>query len=85
MYVYIFVRRTQIPKFKKNFFKKDFRHVSLSFNKRWHLKVCTCYGNDNVSMKPISCRIHGSVLRVYDVCASGCASKSQEYVNHDVN
>jgi hypothetical protein len=83
--MYKFVPRTRIPKFKKKIsLRKILEHVSLSFNKRWHLKVCTCYGNDNVYMKPISCRIHGSVLRVYDVCASGCANKFQEHVNHDV-
>jgi hypothetical protein len=49
------------------------------------MKVCTCYGDDNVRMKPIPCRIHGIELRVYDVCASGCASKFQEYVNHNVD
>ena len=84
--MYIFVPRTRIPKFKKNFFKKDFfqKHVSLSFNKRRHLKVCTCYGNDNVRKKPISYKIHGNVLRMFDVCASRFARKFQEHVNNDV-
>jgi hypothetical protein len=59
-------------------------HVSLSFNKKRHLEVCICYGNDNVHMKPISCKIHGIVLRVYDVSTNGITSKFQEYVNHNV-
>jgi hypothetical protein len=65
--------------------RKILEHVSLSFNKRRHLKVCTCYGNDNVYMKPMSYRIHGIVLRVYDVSTSGISSKFQEYLNHDVD
>jgi hypothetical protein len=59
-------------------------HVSLSFNKRWHLKVCACYGNDNVRMKAIPYKIHGNVLRVFEVCASGITRKFQEHVNHNV-
>jgi hypothetical protein len=34
------------------------------------LKVCTCYGNDNVRIKSISGRIHENVLRMFDVIAS---------------
>ena len=48
------------------------------------MKVCTCYENDNVRMKPISCRIHGIVLRVLDVSANGITRKFQEHVNHNV-
>jgi hypothetical protein len=55
-------------------------HVSLSFNKKWHLKVCTRYGNINVYMKLISYMIYESVLRVFDVCASGVTRKFQEHV-----
>jgi hypothetical protein len=50
-------------------------HVSLSFNKKWHLKVCTCYGNENVRMKPISYRIHEIVLKVFDISANGLTRK----------
>jgi hypothetical protein len=59
-------------------------HVSLSFNKKWHLKVCTHYGNNNVRINPISYRIHGIVLRVFDIRANGLTRKFQEHVNHNV-
>jgi hypothetical protein len=52
-------------------------HVSLSFNKKWHLKVCTRCGNNHVRMKPISYRIHEIVLRVFDVSANGLTRKFQ--------
>jgi hypothetical protein len=48
------------------------------------MKVCTCYGNDNVRMKPISYRIHGNMLRMFDVCASRFARKFQEHGDHEV-
>jgi hypothetical protein len=47
------------------------------------LKVCTCYGNDNVRMKSISGMIHGNVLRMIDICANRFARKFQKHVNHD--
>jgi hypothetical protein len=57
-------------------------HVSLSFNKKWHSRICTCGENNNVRMKSISYWIHGNMLRMYDVCASKIARKFQEHVNH---
>jgi hypothetical protein len=65
--MYLFVPRTRIPELKKISSRKMLEHVSLSFNKRRHLKVCTRCGNDNVRMKPISYRMHGKVLRMFDV------------------
>jgi hypothetical protein len=82
--MYLFVPRTRIPKLKKNSLRKILGHVSLSFNKKRHLEVCTCYGNDNVRMKPISYRIHGNVLRMSDIRVSGFARKFQEHVNYNV-
>ena len=35
-------------------------------------------------MKPTSYRIHGNVLRVFEVRASGITRKFQEHVNHNV-
>jgi hypothetical protein len=79
----LYVPRIRIPEFKRILQRKILEHVSLSFNKRRHLKVCTCYGSDNVRMKPISYRIHRNVLRMFDVCASIFARKFQEHANHD--
>jgi hypothetical protein len=82
--MYLFVPRTRIPELKKIYSRKILEHVSLSFNKRRHSKVYPCYGNDNVRMKPRSYKIHGNVLRMFDVCASKYARKFQEHVNHNV-
>jgi hypothetical protein len=68
--MYLFVPRTRIPKLKKIFTRKILEHVSLSFNKRQHLKVCICYGDDNVRTKSMTYWVHGKVLRIFDVCAS---------------
>jgi hypothetical protein len=58
-------------------------HVSLSFNKKQHLKVCKCYKNIDVRVILISYGMHGFVLRVFYTSKNRFNRKFQEHVNHN--